>query len=279
MMSARLFKWSLAIAALGLCLYIYIAPADSSLASRESERIASEVSPAPAHPLAKKNAGIGSPARVPSAVAQGTLEEFERESSGRWDFQKSSGGFITRLSGGAFALGAGNPLPRLHAFLERYGPALFGFEPGSYVPDVTREADSTQLVIKQNLFGLSVENSQVKFFLDGYGNLIYAVVDVYTGKNPPSPSPVISAEQAAASARAGLLHFLQGAAIAHGADDYPPSHFLRHGELVYRLSAPNSISLVYLYEFPLTGARDDDVRIMVDAKNGGVVMLKSLARR
>lgn len=248
----------------------------SNAPSPEAEEKSSTQQEARSSP--KKLAEPSQTARAPSAIPKGSMEDFEGESSGRWTFQKSSDGFITRMSGGSFRLPGEHPAAELDAFLERFGAALYGIDSGQYAaPTTIHESEATQVVYEQKLHGLAVENSRASFFLDANGSVVYAVVDLYTGKNPPSPNPSVSAASASSIARTSLLRFLDDKSVSYGPGDYPQEFFLQHGELAYRLTSPNSISLVYKYEFQLSGTHDNDMKMMIDASNGAVVLLKTLS--
>jgi hypothetical protein len=184
---------------------------------------------------------------------------------------------VTRIAEGSLSLGTGYPELAAQRFLSRFALSLFGvaYKNLSLEP-AALDGDGAQVIGTQIINGLMVLGSRINLNFDPGGNLIYALSDLYRG-TPPSPLPMVSAHAAASLAQAALLRFLAEQKTVDGGS-YPQEIFLRSGKLMYRLVGSN-LSLVYRYGFPLQGARDDDMEIIIDAREGSVVIVRSLSRR
>lgn len=214
--------------------------------------------------------------RLLSATRGDSLSELEAESTLRWSFKRNpNDGFVTKMSEGRLPFAGLPPEVAAMMFLDRFGNNVLGFRADSAgQPIVSREEETTQVVLPQILNGLSVYGARGNFTFDAAGNLIYAISNVYRGPVPPTPSPAVSASQAAQAARQALLHYLTGT----GADPaiYPIEEF--RGQLMYRLLG-NAVSLVYRYEVSLVSPLIGDMEIIVDANMGAAVLVRNQTRK
>lgn len=214
--------------------------------------------------------------RLPASVS--AREAFFRNSTGEWRVSSSREGFITKLSGAAFALNGMPTAAAVDAFLQEYGRDLLGVGPES-MRFIERRANGAtmQVLYEQVTNGLEVYGSRLNVIMDADGNIVYLTSALHAGQFP-SPGTAMPPARAAAAARDALLRYLAAKGTAPLSAEHSLETIAQELKLAYRLKE-ESISLIYKATLPLSAPLYGDAELLVDAQTGTVVSLRPLAKK
>lgn len=252
------------------------------LPQRAPTQVASTPAPSvfrqPAHvaKVTAKSEKTADGARQPASSQ--ARELFFRNSTGEWRVTAGRDGYITKLSGAAYALSGLAPAAAVDSFLQEFGRDLLGVGPEAMRFVERRNTGATvQVLYEQMANGLEVYGSRLNIILDADGNIVYLTSSLHSGAFP-AVNAAIPPTRAASAARDALARFLAGKGAALSSADHSMEAIAQELKLAYRLKE-ESISLIYKATLPLAAPLYGDAEVVVDAQTGTVVAIRPLAKK